>query len=102
MAGNYARRWSEVVTLLSFREYIGNIVALVTPRVHIYRREEDAKSRMQHNASARNVMRDAGARCESELAGIVQAFGISLLPTDENRWHAVLEHEIRVRVANIF
>ena len=54
--GNNARRRNEVVALLSFRKDEWHVVTLITPRVHIDRREEDAKRRVQHEAVLMKVM----------------------------------------------
>src|SRR5512132_4726621 len=48
VTGDDAGRRREIVTLLRFRKDVRNIVALVAPGVHVHRREEDAKRRMQH------------------------------------------------------
>ena len=41
----------EIVRLLRFRKYIGDVVALVAPCVLVHRREEDSVSRVQHEAA---------------------------------------------------
>src|ERR1700674_841343 len=46
MSGNDAGSRSEVIALLRFRKNIGNIMTLVTPRIHINGGEENAKGRV--------------------------------------------------------
>src|SRR5882757_4463414 len=47
-AGEQRRRRREIVGLLRLRKHIGNIVALVAPRVHVHRRKKDSVSSPQH------------------------------------------------------
>src|SRR4030095_3454382 len=41
-----ASRWDEVIALLRHGKHVGNIVTLIAPGVHVYRRKEDAKCGM--------------------------------------------------------
>ena len=50
VTGNDAWRRSEIVALLRFRKDERHVVTLITPRVHIDRREEDAKRCVQYDA----------------------------------------------------
>ena len=92
---------NEIVTLLRFRKNERHIVALVTPRIHINRREENAESSVQDDAVFVNVMRDARAWSKIELIRIVQTFGKALLPTDKYERHAILERQIGICIANV-
>src|SRR6478736_6698214 len=41
-----ASRWDEVIALLCLGKHVRNIVTLIAPGVHVYRRKEDAKCGM--------------------------------------------------------
>src|SRR4026209_2379172 len=43
VSGNDSRCGNEIITLLCFRKNIWNVVTLVAPRVHVYRRKEKTK-----------------------------------------------------------
>ena len=79
-----------------------NVVALVTPRIHINRREEDAERCVQNDAVFVKVMRDARAWSEFELIRIVQTLGKALLPADKDKRHAILKCQIGIRIANVY
>ena len=102
MTADDAGRGSEVIALLRFRKNIGHVVSLVAPRIHVYRRKEDPKGRVQHDAVIRQVVRNAKPGSELKLIRIVQSLGIGLLAPDENERHAVLEHEIGIGETNVF
>src|SRR5256714_2875968 len=101
MAGYNAGGRREVIALLSFRKDIRHIVALVTPGIHVHRREENPEGRMQHDPATRHIVRDAEPGGELKFVWIVQTFRISLLAADENRGRAVVEYEISVSKTNV-
>src|SRR5215475_6107151 len=55
-------RGNEVVALTRLRENKRDIVALVAPRVHVYRRVEDAISGANHQAVFRQILCNAESR----------------------------------------
>ena len=82
---------SEIVTLLCFRKDVRNVVTLIAPRVHVDRREEDAKRRVQNESVLMKVMRETKTRSESKLVRVIQTLGKSLLPADKYKRHAILK-----------
>src|SRR6266850_6624881 len=100
MTGNDAGGRNEVVALLGLRKDIGNIMTLVTPRIHVHWREENAKGRVKNQPEARNAVRDACARSEFELVRRVQTRGKALLSADKNKRHSIFKDEICVRVTD--
>src|SRR5579884_43214 len=87
------RRWRrEVVGLLRLWEDVRDVVALIAPRIQVNRRVEDAISAAQDQPLSRQILRDAEARREVELAGIHQSLGIALFPSDENLRSPILEN----------
>src|SRR5260221_5550245 len=62
--GQQGCRRREIVELLSLRENVGNVVALVAPGVEINRSEEDAVRAVENEAEAGSILRydDAGVR----------------------------------------
>src|SRR5204863_7943531 len=101
MTGNDAGGRSEVVALLGLRKDIGNIMTLVTPRIHVHRCEENAKGRVKNQPVVRDAVRDTCARSEFELVRRVQTRREALLSADENKRHSIFEDEIGVRVTDV-
>src|ERR1700730_7853500 len=91
----------EIVTLLRFRKDVGNIVALVAPGIHVHRREEDPKRRMEHKSMIGDAVRNARTRREVKLVRSRQSFWKPLLATDENGRRAIDEGKIGVGVTNV-
>ena len=70
MTGSDAGRRSEVVALLRFRKNIRHIVSLVAPGIHVHRRKENAKRRVQHDPVTRHVVRKAESGGELEFVRV--------------------------------
>src|ERR1041384_1117733 len=101
MTGDDASGGSEVIALLRLRKNVGHVVALVAPGIHVDRRKENSECAVNHNSQIRQVMRKTKPRREFQFVRIIQAFGISLLPTDKNERHSILEHQIGVGETNV-
>src|SRR5581483_10053369 len=94
-------RGGEVIALPRLGENVRDVVPLVAPRVHIYRRVEDAVSGAHDEAPGRNVLRDAEPRGEVEFSRVHQTFGVAELAADEDRGLAILESKVAVSVAEV-
>src|ERR1043165_3886182 len=80
---------SEVVALLCLWENIGDIVALVTPGIHVNRSKENSKCRMNDNAELRHGLRKAETRREIMGIGVFETFWKTILSSYEDRGHPV-------------
>ena len=93
--GSYnARRWSEVVTLLRFRENIRNIVPLVAPCIHVYWRIENAERRVHHQPELRYGLRNTKTRCKVVGIRIFQALGKAILCANKRGRSSVVEGQV--------
>src|SRR5882724_2096862 len=98
---NSGRR-SKVVALLRFGKDIGDIVALIAPRIQVHRRIENAERRMQYQPVARNSLRNPKTRREIMSIWILQAFGESVLTTNKRRRSPAVESQIRIRKSDVY
>src|SRR6476620_5075898 len=99
--GKQGGGWSEIITLLCFRENVRNVVPLVAPGIHINRREKDAESCVNDEPNLGKILGNAQTRSEVARVRIFEAAGKTILSSDKNRGHSILENQIGVRGFNI-
>src|SRR5882762_11552815 len=92
---------SEVVALLGLREHIRNVVALVTPGIHIHRGKEDAKGGVHYQPKPGNRLRKTETWREVVIIRIFQTLRKPILPADKCRGRSVLiKGKIGIRITD--
>src|SRR5262249_41434252 len=82
-------RRREIIRLLRLRKNVGNVMALVTPRIHVNWRVENSVRRVQNQPKSREISRLPKARCEVVFVGKKQAIWVARLSADKDRWSAI-------------
>src|SRR5215475_4357887 len=88
----------EVVGLLRFGKYEGDIVALVAPGILVDRSKEDSVSGVDDETPVWQVFGYTDARSEIVRVRIQKAAGIAVLAADEDCRHAIAKDQIGVGI----
>ena len=75
---------SEVIALLSFREHVGNIVALIAPGIHVNRGVEHAEGGMKHDPVLGYCLRKPQTWSKIVRIRILQSSRIAVLSSYED------------------
>src|ERR1051325_3045918 len=102
MRGQNSCCWREVVALLSFREDIRNIVALIAPGVHVNRSKENSKRRMYNNAELGYRLRETKARCEVVGVCVFKTLWETVLASYKDRGNSIgIERQVGIGVTHV-
>src|SRR5215469_5262962 len=90
------------IALRRQREYVGYVVTLVAPGVHVNRRVKNAVGQVRHDSEPRHVLSQAEPGRKVGMVGIHQALWIPVLPSNEDLRSSAAEVEIAVGVADVY